>query len=58
MRAIFHKRSAVLGRPVSSKCVMPTEKASEIVDFHLNHIMQGGWSNNRDSSDFINKIKS
>ena len=37
---------------------MPTEKASEIVDFHLNRIMQGGWSNNRDSSDFINKIKS
>ena len=36
---------------------MPTEKASEFVDFHLKPIMQDGWSYIRYSNDFINKIK-
>ena len=48
----------VPGRPVISNCGTPTEKASEFLDFHLNPLMQSGWSYIRDSiRDFINKMK-
>ena len=51
----IHKRlSDVPGRPGFSNCGAPTEKASELVDFHLKPIMQNGWSYIRDSNDFIN----
>ena len=36
---------------------MPTEKASEFVDFHLKLIMENGWSYIRDKNDFVNKMK-
>ena len=53
----IHKRlSYVTGRPVISSCSMPTEKASDFVDFHLKPIMQNGWSYIRDSNNFIKKI--
>ena len=54
----IHKRlSDVPGRPVISNCGTTTEKASELIDFHLKSIMHNGWSYIRDSNDFINKIK-
>ena len=47
----------VPGRPVISNCGIPTEKASEFLDFHLKPLMQSGWSYIRDSGDFIDKMK-
>ena len=41
-----------------SNCGTPTEKGSEILDYHLKPIMQRGKSYIKDSGDFINKIKS
>ena len=54
----IHKRfSDSPGRPVISNWGMPTEKASEFVDFHLKLIMENGWSYIRDKNDFVNKMK-
>ena len=54
----IHKRLYnVPGRPVISNCGVPTEKASEFLDFHLKPLMQSSWSYIRDSSDFIEKMK-
>ena len=47
----------VLGRPVISNCVTPTEKASEFLDHHLKPVIQKGKSYIKDSGDFINKNK-
>ena len=43
-------------RPVISNCGTPTEKCSEFLDHHLKKVMQNGWSNIKDSGDFIKKI--
>lgn len=32
---IHNRLSNVVGRVVSSKCVMPSEKVSEVLDYHL-----------------------
>ena len=40
-----------------SNCGTPKEKASELLDYYLKPIMQGGKSYIKDSGDFINKIK-
>ena len=45
------------GRPVISNCRVPTEKASEFLDYHLKPVMQRSWSYIKDSGDFIEKIK-
>ena len=45
------------GRPVTSNCGNPTKKFSEYLNFCLKPIMQNGWSDVKDSSDFKNKIK-
>ena len=45
------------GSPVISNWGMPTEKASEFVDFHLKPIMENRWSYIRDTNDFVSKIK-
>ena len=54
----IHKRlENVPGRPITSNCGAPTEKASEFLDFHLKSIMQNGGSYIKDSNDFKSKIK-
>ena len=54
----IHKRlSNVPGRPVISNCGAPTEKASNILDYHLKLVMQRSWSYIKDSGDFLEKIK-
>ena len=45
------------GRSVISNCGTPTEKASEFLDFHINPLMQSGWSYIRNSGNFIDKMK-
>ena len=47
----------VPGRPGTSNCGTPKEKASEFLDFRLKPLMQSGWSYILDYGDFINKIK-
>ena len=55
----IHKRlSDVPGRPVISNCGTPTERISEFLDLHLKPIMRDGNSYIRDSSHFLEKIKS
>ena len=39
-------------------CGTPTEKASELLDYHLKPVMQKGKSYIKESGDFINKLKS
>ena len=54
----IHKRLYdVPGRPFISHCGTPTEKASKFLDNQLKEVMQNGWSNIKDSNDFIKKIK-
>ena len=54
----MHKRlSDVPGRTVISNCGMPTEKVSELLDYHLKPVMQNGKSYIRDSGYFIEKIE-
>ena len=54
----IHKRlENVHGRPIISNCGNPTEKASEIFNFHLQRIMQNGASYIKDSNDFKSNIK-
>ena len=54
----IHRRLAnILGRPVISNCVTPTEKVSEYPDFLLKPVMQDGWSYIKDNGDFFKKIK-
>ena len=54
----IHKRlKNVPGRPIISNCGTPTEKVSEFLDHHLKPVMQSGWSYNKDSGDFLKKIK-
>ena len=54
----IHKRlSEVPGRAVISNCGAPTEKVSELLDFHLKSIMQEGASYIKDNADFQDKIK-
>ena len=54
----IHKRlENVPGRPITSNCGAPTEKASEFLNFHLKSIMQNGASYIKDSNDFKSKIK-
>ena len=40
-----------------SNCGTPTEKASDVLDYHLKTITQTGKSYIKESGDFINKIK-
>ena len=47
----------VPGRPVTSNCGTPTEKVSEFLDHHLQPIMKQGESYNRDTGDFLAKLK-
>ena len=47
----------VPGRPIISSCGVPTEKASEFLDFHLKSIMQNGASYIKDSNDLKSKTK-
>ena len=54
----MHKRlSAVLGRPVISNCGTPTEKVAEYLDYIFKPLMQESWPHNKDSGDFLKKIK-
>ena len=54
----IHKRlSAVLGRPVMSNCVTPTQNVSECLGYILKTIMQDSLSYIKDSGDFLKKIK-
>ena len=55
---IHQRLHKVSGRPVISNCGTPTEKASEFLDYHLKPIIQKEKSYIKDSSDFVNKIKS
>ena len=45
------------GRLVISNCGTPTEKVSEVLDYHLKPIIQNGLSYIRDSQHFLEKIK-
>ena len=55
---MIHKRLAnVPGCPVISNCGMPTEKASEFLDHHLQPIMRSGMSYIKDTNDFLSKLK-
>ena len=47
----------VPGRPVTSNCGTPTEQVSEFLDHHLQPIMKQGESYNRDTGDFLAKLK-
>ena len=49
--------SAIPGRPVIYYCGTPTEKVSQYLDYILKPIMQDRWSYNKDSGDFLKKIK-
>ena len=50
-----HKRlENVPGRPIISNCKVPTEKASQFLDFHLKSIMQNGASYIKDLNDVPN----
>ena len=51
---ILKRLHNVPGRPVISNCRTPTE----FLDFHLKpFLIQSGWSDIRDSGDFIDKMK-
>ena len=47
----------VPGRPVISKCGVPTEKVPEFLDHHLQRVIQGGKPCIKDSEHFLEKIK-
>ena len=47
----------VPGQPVISNCGAPTEKVSEFLDHHLQPIMKQGESYERDTGDFLTKLK-
>ena len=52
-----HKRlENVPGRPIISNCKVPTEKASQFLDFHLKSIMQNGASYIKDLNDVESEI--
>ena len=51
------QKQSAPGRPVISNCRIPTEKASEFLDYHVKPVMQRIWSYIKDSGDFIEKIK-
>ena len=54
----IHKRLVnVLGRPVISNCSTPTEKASEVLDYHLQPLMKSGTSYIKDANDFLTRLK-
>ena len=54
----IHKRLRnVPGRPVISNCGIPTERASEFLDCHLQPIMRTGRSYIRDTGHFLDKLK-
>ena len=57
LREIHKCLSAIPGRPVIYYYGTPTEKVSEYVDYILKPIMQDSWSYNKDSGDFLKKIK-
>ena len=53
-----HKRlDNVLGRPVISSCGIPTEKAYEFLDHHLQPIMKSRVSYIKNTNDFLSKLK-
>ena len=53
----IHKRlENVPGRPVISKCDIPTEKVSEFLDYHLKSTMQSAKSYIKNTSDFLRKL--
>ena len=53
----IHKRlKNIPGRRVISNCGKPTEKVLEFLDHHLKPVMQSGWSDIKDSGDFLKKI--
>ena len=54
---IHTRLSNVPGRPVISNCGAPTEKVSEFLDCHMQPIMRKGWSDIKDSQNFINKSR-
>ena len=54
----IHKRLVnVPGRPIILNCGMPTEKASEFLDHHLQTIIKSGTSYINDTNDFLSKLK-
>ena len=55
---MIHKRLAnVTGRPVISDCSMPTKKAFEFLNHHLQLIMRSGVSYIKDTNDFLSNLK-
>ena len=52
----YKRLENVPGRPIISNCEVPTEKASEFLDFHLISIMQNGASYIKDSNDVKSEI--
>ena len=54
----IHKRlDNVPGGPVISNCETPTERASEFLDHHLQHIMKSGVPYIKDTNDFLFRLK-
>lgn len=47
----------ITGRPFTSSCVTPTEKASGFSDSQLKEVMQAKWSYITGNNNFIKKIK-
>ena len=47
----------ITGRPFTSSCVTPKEKASGFSDSQLKEVMQTKWSYIKGNSNFIKKIK-
>ena len=55
---MIHKSLAyVPGRPFISNCSMPTKKASEFLNHHLQPIMRSGMSYIKDTNDFLSNLK-
>ena len=54
---IHERLHNVPGQPFISNCVTPTDKCSELLDYHLKPLMQRGRSYIKDSGDFIKKIR-
>ena len=54
---IHKKLFNIPGRSVISNCATPTEKASELLDYHLKQVIQSSWPYIKDLGDFLRKIK-
>ena len=58
LRKIHKRLYNVPGHPVMSNCGNPIEKVSEFLDHHLQLVMKSGKSYEKDTGDFLEKIKS